>query len=244
MSLAHSITKDGLNSYTDFGVWIKSSVIHPAKKNKIYVTIPYMNGAYDVSTLYGEQSYAERELEYVFEFDCKDKASCERKKQKLISWLTNGEKTLIQDSTVVDYIFNAECVDISVSCDKFLYTVTAKFNAYPYLLGKNLEGLDIWDDFEFDVDDTVYTKFNWTDCYGSEEIQKEFMVYNRSDHNIVPKITYLNLKDDITINGEDFDLQNISKTIVLVPGENHFVVTIKWFSSNASINLEFRREVL
>ena len=67
------IIKSNKHSFKEFGLTIKSKKINTAKKKKITLTIPFMNGSYDFSELYGEQSYDDRDLEYTFNLEASDK---------------------------------------------------------------------------------------------------------------------------------------------------------------------------
>ena len=67
------IIKNNKHSYNDFGLKILSKNISNPKKRKIKETVPFMNGAYDFSLLYGEQTYDERELRYTFSLPKMDK---------------------------------------------------------------------------------------------------------------------------------------------------------------------------
>lgn len=61
------ITLHDKHSYRDFGAWLKSKTIGIPSTIKITETIPYMQGSYDFTELYGEQTYDDRELEYEFD---------------------------------------------------------------------------------------------------------------------------------------------------------------------------------
>ena len=47
------IVKGGKHSYDDFGLTVRDTTTETKKKNKTLVKIPFMNGSYDFSSLYG-----------------------------------------------------------------------------------------------------------------------------------------------------------------------------------------------
>ena len=52
----YGIKKGNKHSFIDFGLTIKSKSIGMPSKNKVKETIPFMNGQYDFSELYGGQT--------------------------------------------------------------------------------------------------------------------------------------------------------------------------------------------
>ena len=67
------IIKSNKHSYYDFGLKIISREFNPPSKKKVKETLPYMNGSYDFSSLYGDNVYEERTVKYVFDFRYKNK---------------------------------------------------------------------------------------------------------------------------------------------------------------------------
>ena len=63
----YNIVYNGKHSFNDFGLKRFNSKEHKApSKNKIYETVPFMNGSYDFSNIYGGNTYSDRELTYSF----------------------------------------------------------------------------------------------------------------------------------------------------------------------------------
>ena len=106
------IVKGGKHSYDDFGLTVRDATTETKKKNKTLVKIPFMNGSYDFSSLYGGQTYEEETRTYEFNLIAKDKYDLEIQKIKISDWLSDGEQAEIYDDLLVGYHRLAECVDL------------------------------------------------------------------------------------------------------------------------------------
>lgn len=230
----YGITYKDKHSYTDFGLTIKAKDINPPKKTKIKETVPYMNGAYDFSNLYGEQIYGERTLTYIFNLFCKSKTELNVKKIEILDWLLNSFKTQLKDDTIPDFYFNAECENVDFKEDGQFAEITATFVAYPFKIAISNEGTDVWDTFNFELDYAQDTKFS---VVGSKNIE----IYNLSSKKITPTV----------VCSSDFDIIQGSTTY-------HFEIgtTKDWrfnfdkglnallLKGNGNIEFIFKREVL
>lgn len=154
------IIKNNKHSYNDFGLKILSREFNPPSKKKIKETLPFMNGSYDFSLLYGEDVYEERTIKYVFDFRYKDKIDFFNKKTAITEWLLGSSKEPLYDDLIPGYYFIAECDD-SISFDEGYIDceVTVIFTAYPFKISKYSEGNIPWDDFNFELDLLQETKF-------------------------------------------------------------------------------------
>ena len=70
-----------------------------------------MNGSYDFSLLYGEQTYSERQLEYTFNLNERNKIAMNIKKIQVLEWLNDGGKQPLFDDTIPGFYFLAEVED-------------------------------------------------------------------------------------------------------------------------------------
>ena len=109
--MAYGIRKNNKHSFDDFGLTIKSKKIGNPKKNKIKEEVPFMNGSYDFSLLYGEQTYSERQLEYTFNLNERNKIAMNIKKMQVLEWLNDGGKQPLYDDTIPGFYFLAEVED-------------------------------------------------------------------------------------------------------------------------------------
>lgn len=177
----YGIVKDNKHSFNDFGLWIVDKQINPPSKKRITASIPYMNGVYDFSGLYGETTYEERSLKYVFEIVEDTKEMLNIKKIEAINWLIPGEKFYLYDDAFPGFKFYAECIDSSFSEEGIKGKLTVTFTAYPFKISTLQDGHDIWDEFNFNLDVIQETKFE------IENIKK-IQLYNSSSIGINPII--------------------------------------------------------
>lgn len=229
------ILKGNRHSYKDFGLTIKSKDIALPQKNKIKETIPFMNGSYDFSNIYGDQTYSERSLNYIFNLQAKNKLELNFKKIAIIDWLMeNSTKEPLFDDSIPGYYFLAECDDINTKENGNYIELSVTFIAYPFKIRDDYEGNNIWDNFNFEIDYMQDRSFN---VNGISNIN----LYNSSAIEIEP----------IIIASSNFELikNNISYTVQsgeskdyrfkLKKGNNQ--ITIK---GTGTIEFRFRKEVL
>lgn len=222
------------HSFKDFGITIKSREINPPSKNKVKETIPFMHGSYDFSDLYGEQTYQERTLIYVFNIIGKSKVETNTIKQIVEDWLLVSYKTKLEDDDIPGYYFFAECEDVSFSGKALFGELTATFTAYPFKYGGFMEGNLEWDSFNFLTDYMQDTKLTIT---GSKAIE----IYSPSSRSTSPEIVCSGplevVKEGVTygfITGSSNDYR-----FKLKPGKNDMVV-----NGTGTIEFKFRKEVL
>ena len=152
------ITFLGKHSYRDFGLTLaKGKSIGIPDKEKILVKVPFSNSEYDFSNIYGSQVFSHRELTYPFNIYATGenaKVLMNNKKTQVLNWLMNSNgKQKLYDDAFPNYYFLAE-VESGVSFDEDYASgiLTVKFNAYPFMIADLLEGNDIWDTFNFELD--------------------------------------------------------------------------------------------
>lgn len=188
MAYDDGITLHGKHSYRDFGALLKSKTIGVPSTIKITETVPYMQGVYDFTGLYGEQTYDERALEYEFDLVAKNKWSDPKKELRMrsmefINWIKSSSKSELIDDDYPGFYFLAEAqgeIDIDDS-DIYVFTIKVKFTAYGLMIKKDYEGQTKWDSFCFLSDVMQQTKF---EIKGAREI----LLYNVGIRSITPKI--------------------------------------------------------
>lgn len=185
------IIKSNKHSYYDFGLKIISREFNPPSKKKVKETLPYMNGSYDFSSLYGDNVYEERTIKYVFDFRYKNKIDFINKKIAITNWLTSNSKEPLYDDLIPGYYFIAECEDSIKFSEGYIdCEVTVVFVAYPFKISTLQDGHDIWDEFNFELDMVQDTKFE-------VEIIKNIQLYNNGAAGINPIVTCSNDMDVI-----------------------------------------------
>lgn len=206
---------------------------------KIKSTVPFMNGSYDFSNIYGSKCYDERVLEYEFFLGLKERSYTEQQleilKVRVENWLMGtNEKTKLIDNKIVGFHYIAECTNINFETLTKYGKFKATFEAYPFKICDSYEGNNIWDTFNFELDMLQETKFTVT---GSKEVS----IHNLSATNITPEIICSN---DIKVikNGVTYSLKTgTSKDyrLFLETGENKLTA-----KGNGTIEFRFRKELL
>lgn len=228
------IIKGGKHSYNDFGLTIRDNFSTTSKKQKVTATIPFMNGSYDFSKLYGDEIYEEITLTYVFNLRASSKIDLDIKKIQISDWLLDGLKSEFYDETLPGYHYLAECQQLNFEDEVFFSTVTATFIAYPFKISNLCEGHDIWDEFNFELDYAQQTAFVVSGVYNAD-------IYNPSSKSVVPEVI---CSSDIEVITDGITYKFTSGTtkdyrFKLNKGANQ--LTIK---GNGEIEFKFRKEVL
>ena len=230
----YGISKDGKHSYNDFGLWITKKNIGIPSKNKIMVTVPFANGEYDFSNIYGEATYGERQLEYTFGIVENSKEELNIKKIEALQWLSSGnEKTKIYDDAIPGFYFFAECIETEFNESGLTGELKAKFTAYPFKIGSKIEGSDLWDDYCI-LDVFQLTKFN-------VEGELEVSIINQSIHSVSPEVVCdFNmeiLKDNVKYT---FPIGTTKESLFsFLPGTNKFKI-----KGTGAVQFNFRKEAI
>ncbi|MGL5085308.1 MAG: phage tail domain-containing protein [Clostridium sp.] len=232
--MVYGIIKNNKHSYKDFGATIASKSISIPKKIKIKQKVPFMNGEYDFSNIYGDQAYDERLLKYTFNIIGENKIDMNIKLTQILDWLMEGSKGQLYDDAIPGYYFIAECEDTSFDENGKIGTLTANFSAYPFKISNNMEGNDIWDNFNFELDYAIETKFNVngslsTDLYNSSIINKTPEVICSSKFEII--------KNGITYNFAPGSYKDYR--FILNKGNNHMII-----KGTGTIEFKFYKEVI
>ena len=84
----YGITYNNKHSFNDLGLTVLNTrVVETPSKIKIAETVPFMNGSYDFSNLYGSNCYNERKLEYEFLIKARNSTELEFKRMQVDQWL-------------------------------------------------------------------------------------------------------------------------------------------------------------
>ena len=229
--MALGIIKGNKHSFKDFNLTIAEKSIGNPKKNKIKETVPYMNGSYDFSLLYGEQTYEERELSYTFNVIGHSKISLNILKIRILEWLNEGSQEPLYDDAIPGFYFLVECTGIDYDESFYNYAqLTVSFTAYPFKISTLQDGHDIWNEFNFELDIVQNTKFNVIE-------NESITLYNNSAVGVYPIIICDNnfeiIKNNITyrfVPGEmksfDFKLDKGENNLLL---KGNGTIEFKWF---------------
>lgn len=228
------IIKDGKHSYDDFGLTVRDTTIETKKKNKTLVKIPFMNGSYDFSSLYGGQTYEEETRTYEFNLVVEDKYDLELQKMKLSEWLLDGGQVEIYDDLLVGYHRLAECINLSFEENYNYAKVIANFRAYPFKIRDEYEGDDIWDTFNFELDTSQDVKFTVGPF-------KNKVLINNGSNGVTP-VVVCSAPMMVTLNNKTFKFQageTIDYRFRLKKGGNSLKI-----KGEGAIEFKFRKEVL
>lgn len=223
----------------DFGNYIRTkthNIGFPSRK-KITAEVPFSNSNYDFSSIYGGQTYNERELEFVinvFDPNHWDQVTMHRLKTELVNWLEsgNGKQPLI-DEKLPGWHFLAE-PEASLSLEDKYQSGELKvtFVAYPFMIRNKPEGNDVWDTFEFEYDVAQYTSFK---VNGS----KVALLINSGITASYPEII-VDTDMKITIGNSEYSIKAGSSTGIELPvGENSVLV-----KGTGNISLVWHKEVI
>lgn len=134
MSYNDGIRVGGKHSFDDFGLVINSREIgYPAKKS-IRKTVPFMNGFYDYTKLYGIPAWSERVITYSFDVIGFTVEEMEAERMAVVNWLCNIHDEDIFDDAFPDYHFRGSFDGISPTEDGEQATLTFSFVCYPFLI--------------------------------------------------------------------------------------------------------------
>lgn len=232
----YDIIFNGKHSFNDFGLKRINSSEHKAPtKNKVKQSIPFMNGDYDFSNLYGGATYSNRTLEYSFLVEVDEERKMNLKKIAIENWLmgTNSKTNLI-DEDLIGYYYLAECTDIDFENYYTFGLINVTFEAYPFKIATYSEDNVVWDNFCFETDVLQDTSFT---VNGSLDIT----LINRGSTSCVPTIT-LSSNMDIVKNNLTYKFNAGTYKdyrFMLEAGPNK--LTLK---GNGNIDFKFKVEVI
>ena len=228
------IIKGGKHSYKDFGLTVRDTTTETKKKKKTLLEIPFMNGSYDFSSLYGGQVFEEEARTYEFNLVARDKYDLEVQKMKISNWLLDGERSEVYDDLLVGYHYQAECVELIFEENHNYAKVVANFRVYPFKIRDVYEGDDIWDVFNFELDVAQDVKFN------IESLKNVVLINNGT--NVVTPVVICGAQMSVTLDDKTFKFpkgESKDYRFRLKKGDNHLRI-----AGAGKIEFKFRKEVL
>ena len=169
-------------SFDYFGLNILSVTINLPSINEYKASVPYCNGEYDFSSLYGVNTYSNRSIIIVAEIADKTltRTHLNTLFEPILKWLFCGEARLDID---FEYgYFLGKVINVS-STEIFNYTgrIEIEFSCYPYRKFDFNQGEILWDNFCFPTDYLIKTKYNVDGV-------KEINLYNTGSTKVTPVI--------------------------------------------------------
>lgn len=231
---------NGKHSINDFGLIMEYKHILPPAKNKIKVSLPYMNGVYDFSTVAtnGADTFTQRQIDLKLDLisNSKTKEELQVLYSQVLEWLLdNGRQQIVFDDDPAYFWYGEFDNSQTASWEDTWYWgyLTLSFIVDPFKKGINLEGNDIWDTFNFLTDYSETTQFNVTSSLTT--------TLHNVGRPVMPVIT-TNATMVLNLNGTTYSLANGSNTIyglMLKNGVNNITLT-----GTGTVNFAFRRESL
>ena len=227
---------NGKKLYDDYDFIMTSLDVDYPELNRITQTVPYFNGTYDFTNLYGSSTWSER----IITVRVRHKDTILRRDRlhavydMLAWWLLSQQNSPLKFENIRG-VFTGRVTNIS-SKDAFMILgyIEIQFTCHPFRQFENYEGNLYWDPFCFEEDVLQDTKF-------SIDGAKEVTIYNLSSTDIIPKVICSSdmsvIKNNITYNfkaGESEDYR-----FIFNPNENKFKI-----SGKGTIEFLFKRMVI
>ena len=149
-------------SLDDFELYIENVEVEFPRSRVIQNNVPYQNGYYDFSEVYGDLSYDNRKITITFKFENR---TIERRTQinskygAIAEWLLGSGESKLYIEYEYGY-FLAWATNITpIELSELTGKITVEFDCYPFRSFDEAEGNDIWDIFNFELDYAFQTTF-------------------------------------------------------------------------------------
>lgn len=220
----------------DYEMRLMSRNAPTPSKREIIESLPFTHGNYDFSRVLGEDFYNNRPITYVFHLHENEYNVRKVKQTSFENELMKLGITQLRDSYSEGYYYLGKVTSVNTDDDHVhnRLIVTIAFDCYPFKISDFLEGNDIWDTFNFELDVAQVTEFQIS---GSEEI----LLINNGGTSIAPKVItdapFSITKGNVTY---QFGVgETITDNFRLDIGENNLIV-----EGNGHIEFSFRKELI
>lgn len=194
------------------------------------------NGTWDFSFVLGERTFEDRPISFSFIVDARNTLSGKILQTRIENELMRQGRTRIYDSYSPGYYYVGSCVGVDVQ-DNYSYgtlVVNVEFDCYPFKVSEKLEGDDIWDTFNFELDVAQPVSY---EINGTRTIK----LVNAGVVGVAPSIEASNPME-ITSNGRKVTVPvGISKNELFRLPVGESTLTIK---GNGTIKFNFRKELI
>lgn len=182
---------------TDFDLTLVSRDAPAPEDVEVIETVPWRSGVIDFSLMMGEPIKENRSLKYNLVGVERNQIRKLMTKTTLTNWLMDGRIREIHDDGEPGYYYLGKCVDVKLKNDdgvgKVEYEI--EFDCYPYKISRYVEGNDVWDTFNFELDIAQSTSF-------TVEGEKEVTLYNNGAIGLSPQVnasaTFTIIKEGIS----------------------------------------------
>ena len=219
---------------SDYDMWLVDRFTPPPNEKQIIESLPFAQGIQDFSMILGARVYENRELKYTFEILNRNYQHRKSIETSLTNWLMNSDYSELHDDHAQNYHYIAKCRHVDVMDSAGGLSVEVTFDAYPFKIAELLEGNDIWDTFNFELDVAQVTEF---EVNGTTNIT----LFNVGSNLITPTIE-ASSDFEITKGNTAYEISSgttKSESFFLDMGENRLTIT-----GNGIIKFNFYKELL
>ncbi|KYN77184.1 phage tail protein [Clostridium sporogenes] len=218
------------------GLFLSDRKIYAPPKKKIKVEIPFMSGSYDFSTVGSDEDivYGDRVIECKFGIKSKSKAELQVRYKQFLNWLYDIGRCKLMFDDLREVYFLGEIEKEPNWREIVVYgETTVTFVCEPFKYGKEYEGADVWDTFNFETDYSQVTVFNVS---GSKNVS----IYNPGK-NVIPDVI-VSADMSCTLNGYTASFTT-NKT------KDYYFKLLSGFNSinikgTGTIDFKFRKKVI
>lgn len=227
---------NGKKLYDDYDFILTHVDVGYPDLNRVTQTVPFFNGTYDFTDLYGYATWSERILTVRVRHKDDPLSRVRRNAcyDNLSFWLLSQTNSKLAFDHIRGYFTGRVTKFSSKEAYEHLGYIEIEFTCHPFRTFDYYEGNPYWDPFCFETDILQDTKF---DVNGTKEVN----IYNLSATSVIPKVIcdtdMTVVKGNVTYNfkkGESEDYR-----FMFNPHENKF--TIK---GNGTIEFLFRKMVI
>lgn len=145
MTNSNGIRIGKLHSHDDFGQCIASRDSGVPTKKMATKTVPFMNGFYDFSKIYGSLAYESREVTYVFDIVGENRCDLQEQRSDFLDWLTSVHNADIYDDDLNGYHFHGSFSEASwtEAEDGESGQIEVKFLCHPFLIADDYTEIDL-----------------------------------------------------------------------------------------------------
>lgn len=228
---------NNLKSYDDYNLIILNVEISYPTPKLIKGSVPFQNGEYDFTGLYGGTPFNNRRIAITFEYRGDtgfSRTNLNVYYTDVVNWLYGANENRLYIDHEQGYFIGRVINITPIEILNYSGKITVEFDCYPFRTNELAEGSDIWDEFNFELDYSIETKFNVNGTFSID-------LYNSSIINKTPEVI-CSSKFEIIKNGITYNFMPGTYKdyrFVLNKGNNH--MTIK---GTGNIEFKFYKEVI
>lgn len=125
---------------SELGFCIAGKSLSAPKKKEARVTIPFMNGSYDFSKVYGRSFFEDRELGYTFDLIADNPTDLESQITRLTEFVAYVHEEDIYDDDILQFHYHGSYSDMDIDRDDtgLSAQVEVQFKIYPFRIANEV----------------------------------------------------------------------------------------------------------